>query len=74
MEKARELVTADLDTPQHYVASHPITMELTKRGVTGEQLAAVRFREKDRRRYPFDQWSCTWGSGLPLEVIPFLKA
>jgi hypothetical protein len=48
-------------------------MELTKRGVTGEQLVEIRFREKDRS-YPFDQWSFTWGSNLPLEAIPFVKA
>ena len=72
MNKFRGPVT-DRRTPQQYVASHLITKQLTKRGVTDEQLAQLRFREKDRG-YPFDEWSFTWGGNLPPEAIPFVKA
>ena len=61
------------ESPQHYVASHSITMELRKRGVTDDQLAAIRFRGKDQG-YPFHHWSFTWGNGMPPEAIPFVKA
>jgi hypothetical protein len=44
---------------QRYVATHPITLELKKLGVTEEQLTAMRFRARTQER-PFDQWSLTW--------------
>jgi hypothetical protein len=59
-------------SPHHYVANHPITTELKKRGATDDQLAAIRFRGKDRGT--FDQWSFTWGSGMPLEALPLVTA
>ena len=61
---------SDFETPQHYLATHPITLELMQRGVTEEHLAAIRFRPSNRER-PFDQWSFTWGNGMPAEAIPF---
>jgi hypothetical protein len=60
-------------TPQEYVRTHPITIELTKRGVSDDQLAAMRFRDKDQA-HPFDQWACVWGNGMPVEAMPFVKA
>lgn len=59
------------ETPQHYLTTHPITLELMQRGVTEEHLAAIRFRHSNRER-PFDQWSFTWGNGMPAEAIPFV--
>jgi hypothetical protein len=54
------------------VANHPITAELKKRGATDDQLAAIRFRGKDRST--FDHWSFTWGGGTPLEALPLATA
>jgi hypothetical protein len=51
------------EAPQHHLATHPITLELTKRGVTEKQLAAIRFRGGNRE-LSFDQWSFTWGNGI----------
>jgi hypothetical protein len=50
----------------------PITMELTKRGVTDDQLAAMRFRGSSRGKR-FDDWSFIWANGMPLEAMPFVK-
>jgi hypothetical protein len=60
------------EDPQHCVATHPITLELTKRGITEEQLAAIRFRGRNRE-LPFDQWSFTWGNDMPPQAIPFIR-
>jgi hypothetical protein len=60
-------------TPQEYVRTHPITLELTKRGVTADQLAAMRFRAKDQAQ-SFDQRAVVWANGMPIEAMPFVRA
>ena len=59
--------------PAAYVASHEITMQLKRIGVTEAQLDAMRFRPNNAG-LPFDQWTFTWGPGTPLAAIPFIKA
>jgi hypothetical protein len=60
-------------TSQDYLANHEITKELRRRGVTEDQLAAMRFRTSSRRERPFADWSFTWADGTPLEVLPYVK-
>ena len=60
-------------TPQDYLATHPLTARLKQLGVTEDQLAGMRFW-KHSGGLPFDLWPVTWGSGTPLEAVPLIKA
>src|SRR5579862_8649047 len=63
----------DTQPPEEYIASHEITLQLKRLGVTDGQLEAIRFRPNPKGR-PFDQWSFTWGTGTPLTAITLMKA
>jgi hypothetical protein len=63
----------DIQAPAEYIATHDLTLQLKRLGVTDGQLEAMRFRP-NQNGCPFDQWSFTWGPGTPIKVISLIKA
>jgi hypothetical protein len=69
VQSVDEPTIANVQTPAELVASHEITLRLKCFGVTDGQLEAMRFRP-NQKRWPFDQWSFTWDSGMSITAIP----
>jgi hypothetical protein len=58
---------------EEYVAGHELTQELRRRGLTDQQLEAIRFWG-DNVGWPFQQWTFTWANGTPATAIPLMKS
>jgi hypothetical protein len=66
------LATQSSQSPEVYLAGHELTQELRRKGLTDQQLEAIRFWGNNVG-WPFQQWTFTWANGTPETAIPLMK-